>query len=197
MAFSHSSVDSRAASARSLEPRAFIALLMMPQPFSSGLLDPETQLVINETTILWGGFTLFILIYPGHARAGPRTIPAQAPRHRDEGGPDLVRRLGRAGDDLQRCFSLFHERGAEEGLELSTGFLAEKSLSIDNVFIFILIFSYFRVPATYQPAFLGHHRCDRPAGWFHRGRAGVVIACRSFRIFQQQQPKFWKLAAPT
>jgi tellurite resistance protein TerC len=45
---------------------------------------------------------------------------------------------------------LFHERGAEAGLEFFTGFLVEKSLSIDNVFVFLLIFNYFQVPAAYQ-----------------------------------------------
>ena len=45
---------------------------------------------------------------------------------------------------------LFHERGAVAGLEFFTGFLVEKSLSIDNVFVFLLIFSYFQVPPAYQ-----------------------------------------------
>jgi len=45
---------------------------------------------------------------------------------------------------------LFHDRGPEAGLEFFTGFLIEKSLSVDNVFVFILIFNYFRVPAAYQ-----------------------------------------------
>lgn len=45
---------------------------------------------------------------------------------------------------------LFHDRGTEAGLEFFTGFLVEKSLSIDNVFVFLLIFNYFRVPAAYQ-----------------------------------------------
>lgn len=44
----------------------------------------------------------------------------------------------------------FHERGKQAGLEFFTGFLIEKSLSIDNIFVFILIFSYFRVPPIYQ-----------------------------------------------
>ena len=44
----------------------------------------------------------------------------------------------------------FHERGIEAGLEFLTGFLVEKSLSIDNVFVFILIFNYFQVPQVYQ-----------------------------------------------
>lgn len=45
---------------------------------------------------------------------------------------------------------LFHDRGVEAGLEFLTGFLVEKSLSIDNVFVFILIFNYFNVPPAYQ-----------------------------------------------
>ena len=45
---------------------------------------------------------------------------------------------------------IFHERGLEAGLEFFTGFLVEKSLSIDNVFVFVLIFNYFQVPPVYQ-----------------------------------------------
>lgn len=45
---------------------------------------------------------------------------------------------------------LFHVRGLEAGLEFFTGFLVEKSLSIDNVFVFVLIFNYFQVPSVYQ-----------------------------------------------
>lgn len=41
-------------------------------------------------------------------------------------------------------------RGQEEGLEWTTGYLVEKSLSVDNVFVFLLIFSAFAVPAAYQ-----------------------------------------------
>ena len=41
-------------------------------------------------------------------------------------------------------------RGPERALEFFTGYLIEYSLSIDNMFVFLLIFSYFRVPAPYQ-----------------------------------------------
>jgi tellurite resistance protein TerC len=41
-------------------------------------------------------------------------------------------------------------RGRQPGLEFLTGYLIEKSLSVDNLFIFLLIFSYFRVPAELQ-----------------------------------------------
>jgi tellurite resistance protein TerC len=39
---------------------------------------------------------------------------------------------------------------SEAALAFFTGYLIEKSLSVDNIFVFILIFSYFRVPAAYQ-----------------------------------------------
>jgi tellurite resistance protein TerC len=40
--------------------------------------------------------------------------------------------------------------GQTKGLEFLTGYLVEYSLSVDNIFVFVLIFSYFRVPETYQ-----------------------------------------------
>jgi tellurite resistance protein TerC len=39
--------------------------------------------------------------------------------------------------------------GAERGLEFLTGYLIEKALAVDNVFVFLLIFSAFAVPAAY------------------------------------------------
>src|SRR5437867_3944077 len=41
-------------------------------------------------------------------------------------------------------------QGTKSGLEFVTGYLIELSLSIDNLFVFILIFSYFKVPTRYQ-----------------------------------------------
>ena len=40
--------------------------------------------------------------------------------------------------------------GPQPALEFLTGYLIEKSLSVDNIFVFVLIFSYFKVPARYQ-----------------------------------------------
>lgn len=40
--------------------------------------------------------------------------------------------------------------GAQKSLEFFTGYLIEESLSVDNLFVFLLIFSYFRVPGEYQ-----------------------------------------------
>ena len=40
--------------------------------------------------------------------------------------------------------------GPEAGLEYFTGYLIEKALSVDNIFVFVLIFGVFRVPERYQ-----------------------------------------------
>lgn len=45
---------------------------------------------------------------------------------------------------------LYLLEGPEVGLEFLTGYLVEKSLAVDNLFVFVLIFSYFGVPAIYQ-----------------------------------------------
>lgn len=53
---------------------------------------------------------------------------------------------------LALCFSgvLFWRLGAVKGIEFLTGYVVELSLSVDNLFVFLLIFSYFRVPSQYQ-----------------------------------------------
>jgi tellurite resistance protein TerC len=40
--------------------------------------------------------------------------------------------------------------GPERALEFSTGYLIEKALAVDNIFVFVVIFSAFAVPAVYQ-----------------------------------------------
>src|SRR4030043_1172493 len=53
---------------------------------------------------------------------------------------------------LALLFSLgiYFWRGPETALEFLTGYLIEKSLSVDNIFVFLLIFSYFGVPSLHQ-----------------------------------------------
>ena len=45
---------------------------------------------------------------------------------------------------------VWHFYGSQKALEFFTGYLIEKSLSVDNVFVFALLFSYFAVPPVYQ-----------------------------------------------
>jgi tellurite resistance protein TerC len=53
---------------------------------------------------------------------------------------------------LSLCFALaiYRNMGKESGLEFLTGYLIEYALSVDNIFVFVLIFSYFNVPEKYQ-----------------------------------------------
>ncbi|MFZ5792566.1 MAG: TerC family protein [Pseudomonadota bacterium] len=45
---------------------------------------------------------------------------------------------------------VFRLRGEQAGWEFMTGYLIEKSLSLDNIFVFVLVFTHFAVPAVYQ-----------------------------------------------
>ncbi|MGE0228878.1 MAG: TerC family protein [Dehalococcoidia bacterium] len=45
---------------------------------------------------------------------------------------------------------VYATRGGGDGIEWTTGYLIEKSLAVDNVFVFLLIFSTFQVPPMYQ-----------------------------------------------
>lgn len=47
-------------------------------------------------------------------------------------------------------------RGTKATLDFITGFLVEKSLSVDNLFVFLMIFEYFKVP---------EHRTERVLRW--------------------------------
>lgn len=45
---------------------------------------------------------------------------------------------------------IYFEFGTEKGLEFLTGYVIEKALSVDNIFVFLVLFSYFKVPPRYQ-----------------------------------------------
>ena len=53
---------------------------------------------------------------------------------------------------LSLCFALavYLTMGRQSGLEFLTGYLIEYALSVDNNFVFVLIFTYFNVPEKYQ-----------------------------------------------
>jgi tellurite resistance protein TerC len=53
---------------------------------------------------------------------------------------------------LALCFNfgIWHFQGSQKALEFLTGYVIEYSLSIDNIFVFVMLFTYFRVPANYQ-----------------------------------------------
>jgi TerC family integral membrane protein len=45
---------------------------------------------------------------------------------------------------------IYYTWGQEKALEFLTGYVIEKSLSVDNLFVFLMIFQYFATPAEYQ-----------------------------------------------
>ncbi len=45
---------------------------------------------------------------------------------------------------------IYFWRGQQHALEYFTGYLVEKALSVDNIFVFIMIFTYFQIPSKYQ-----------------------------------------------
>ena len=53
---------------------------------------------------------------------------------------------------LSLAFNLlvWKSKGPEDGLDFLTGYIIEYSLSVDNIFVFVLIFNYFRVPPRSQ-----------------------------------------------
>ena len=53
---------------------------------------------------------------------------------------------------LSLCFAvgIYFYTGGEAALTFITGYLIEQSLSVDNIFVMVVIFSYFGVPAAYQ-----------------------------------------------
>lgn len=45
---------------------------------------------------------------------------------------------------------VYYDFGKQKAIEFLTGYILEKSLSVDNIFVFVLLFSYFKVPSEYQ-----------------------------------------------
>ena len=54
--------------------------------------------------------------------------------------PELLAATGKTAAELAR----------QVGLEFLTGFVVEKSLAVDNIFVFVVVFSFFGVPQIYQ-----------------------------------------------
>jgi tellurite resistance protein TerC len=97
------------------------------------------------TPLLWVGFTLFVLLLLAldlgvfHRRAH-EVRPREA----------LLWTFVWIVFALLFNAGVYFWFGSERGLEFLTGYLIEKALSVDNIFVFLVLFSYFAVPAEYQ-----------------------------------------------
>ncbi|HSV97431.1 MAG TPA: TerC family protein [Spirochaetota bacterium] len=95
--------------------------------------------------LLWGGFVLFIV--------GLLVLDLKVLQKDDR---DIKVREALAWTGfwivLALCFNagVYYFEGSQKALEFLTAYLIEKSLSVDNIFVFLMIFSYFGIPAKYQ-----------------------------------------------
>lgn len=100
---------------------------------------------MDESVVLWTGFNLFVL--------GMLALDLGV-FHRKSHTVTVREALVWTGVwiTLAMIFNLFiyYYFNEEKAFEFFTGYLIEKSLSVDNIFVIILIFSYFRVPEEYQ-----------------------------------------------
>lgn len=97
------------------------------------------------TPLLWAGFTLFVLAMLAldlgvfHHRAHAVSVREA-----------LVWTLVWIALALLFNVGVYFWFGPERALEFLTGYLIEKALSVDNIFVFLVIFSYFAVPPAFQ-----------------------------------------------
>jgi tellurite resistance protein TerC len=100
---------------------------------------------MGNSTWLWLGFSVFILVMLS-LDLGLFNRKAHTIRYREASIWSSVWIL------LAMIFAgiVFWNQGTQRGLEFLTGYLIELSLSVDNLFVFLLIFSYFKVPSRFQ-----------------------------------------------
>jgi tellurite resistance protein TerC len=93
----------------------------------------------------WAGFNLLVLVLLAF------DLGVLHKNHREVGVKESLW-LSFGYFVLALCFSgvIFHFEGKQAGMEFLTGYLIEKSLSIDNIFVFVLIFTHFQVPKKAQ-----------------------------------------------
>jgi tellurite resistance protein TerC len=100
---------------------------------------------MSEEVILWGSFSLFVI--------GMLALDLGV-FHRKSHSVSVKEALTWTAVwiALAMLFNLFvyHYFEKEQALEFFTAYVVEKSLSIDNIFVIIMIFSYFQVPDAYQ-----------------------------------------------
>ena len=63
----------------------------------------------------------------------------------------LIETIGWVAVSLAFAAWVYSSLGSRAGAEFLTGYVIEKSLSLDNIFVFLLIFDAFRIPAESQP----------------------------------------------
>jgi tellurite resistance protein TerC len=120
---------------------------MSPGPAFEGAAKEPTAMPLETvgSPALWAGFIVFVLgllaldLGVFHRKAHAVTLK--------EAAVWSVVWVSLAAAFNAGLWALF---GPERGLEFATGYLLEKALAVDNIFVFVVIFSTFAVPPAYQ-----------------------------------------------
>lgn len=102
-----------------------------------------------ETLLLWGGFTAVIV-----AMVAFDLFVLNRHAHVVSVREALLWTAFWIAVALAFGGGVFVFMGSESGVEYLTGYVIEKSLSVDNIFVFLVIFQYFAVPPRLQPKVL-------------------------------------------
>ena len=100
---------------------------------------------MNNNILLWGGLNLFVLLMLAldlgvfHRKAHEIKVKEAA-----------IWSAVWVSLSMIFAFGVYRYMGPQKGLEFVTGYLIEYALSVDNIFVFVLIFSYFNVPPRFQ-----------------------------------------------
>jgi tellurite resistance protein TerC len=97
------------------------------------------------TPLLWAGFTVFVL-----GMLALDLLVFQKREHEIKPKEALAWSAGWISLALLFNVGVYYFFGAQSGLEFFTGYLIELALSVDNLFVFILIFTTFHVRPAYQ-----------------------------------------------
>jgi tellurite resistance protein TerC len=100
---------------------------------------------MSHETILW---IAFVIIVP--VALGLDLGVFQRTAHKVKVKEALLFSAGWISLALLFGLAIFLMLGSEKALNFFTGYLVEESLSVDNLFVFLLIFTYFAVPDHYQ-----------------------------------------------
>ncbi len=101
--------------------------------------------MVEITATVWIGFILFIL-----ALLALDLIVFHRKSHEESLKEALIWSAVWISIALAFNYVVYHYFGKDKGLEFLTGYLIEKALSVDNLFVFIMLFSMFGVAPKYQ-----------------------------------------------
>ncbi len=100
---------------------------------------------MNHSLILWTVFNIFIVAM---------LIIDLAVFHKKDQEESIKQALIWTGVWITMALlfgiGVYYYMGSQPALDYYTGYLIEKSLSVDNIFVFLLVFSYFKVPPNFQ-----------------------------------------------